>query len=319
MKRRKAGIERRLKLFLSVSSVLIFIFIALLLNGNVDKEKWRISSHGQSSFTELSIFPGLSFLREGQPLKELNNTATINQKKETCFPEITKENVIAPLFIKKQSRSKKLKTFCNTSNKRLVICLLISILLHSLLLTSLFISQKIKEEAKNKLISVEYDSGGSGGAPKKPEISDDILDHTKSDTRSILLEKVVSVAMTNQQQNENVGLGTGTGTGIGGLGSGLETEIIPFAAVEIKPTAISTPPPEYPTLARDAEVEGIVGVSIIIDEIGNVARARVIKPLQELLDSTAVQQVRKWKFTPAMQRDKPIKVCMEIPIRFTLK
>ncbi|MDD2890310.1 MAG: energy transducer TonB [bacterium] len=319
MKRRKAGIERRLKLLLGISSVLVFICITFLLNSNIDKEKWRINFYGQSSFTELSIFPGLSFLREGHPLKELNNTATINQKKETCFPEITKENVIAPLFIKKQSRSKKLKSFCNTSNKRLFLCLIISILLHSLLLTSLFVSQKIKENAKNKLISVEYDSGGSGGAPKKPEISDDILDHTKSDTRSILLEKVVNVAMTNQQQNENVGFGTGTGTGTGGLGSGLEVEAIPFAAVEVKPIALSTPPPEYPQLARDAEVEGIVGVSIIIDEIGNVARVRVVKSLHELLDSTAVQQVRKWKFTPAMQRDKPIKVCMEIPIRFTLK
>lgn len=96
-------------------------------------------------------------------------------------------------------------------------------------------------------------------------------------------------------------------------------EAIPFAAVEVKPVATYKPHPDYPPMALRAEIEGIVGVMIIVDTTGRVSDAKVIKSLHDALDAAALKAVRTWKFTPARQRDKPVSVRMEIPIRFTLQ
>lgn len=97
-------------------------------------------------------------------------------------------------------------------------------------------------------------------------------------------------------------------------------DAIPFAAVEVKPIWINKEkvPFEYPELARKAEIEGMVGVRYIVDTLGNVENVKVIKSLHELLDASAVKMVRQYKFTPARQRDRPVRVLIEQPIRFTL-
>ena len=96
-------------------------------------------------------------------------------------------------------------------------------------------------------------------------------------------------------------------------------EVIPFAAVEVKPM-IKGPytKPEYPELVKKAEIEGTVYVSYVVDTAGNVDDVKVIRSVHELLDASAVKAVRQYKFTPARQRDKPVKVRIEQPITFTL-
>lgn len=93
---------------------------------------------------------------------------------------------------------------------------------------------------------------------------------------------------------------------------------VPFAAVEVKPEIVKKIEPIYPDLARESEIEGSVGVTIIIDTTGNVIDAKIVKSLHPLLDEAAIKAVMQWKFTPAMQRDRAVKVRMEVPIRFTL-
>ena len=77
-------------------------------------------------------------------------------------------------------------------------------------------------------------------------------------------------------------------------------------------------PPEYPDMARMAELEGVVMVQIGVNEFGDVVEANVVSGI-EGLNQAAIEAVYKWKFRPAKQRDIPVPVRIVVPIRFTLR
>ena len=75
---------------------------------------------------------------------------------------------------------------------------------------------------------------------------------------------------------------------------------------------------EYPALARQAGLEGMVVVYVIIDETGKPVSARVVKSVAEVLDKAALEAVLKQRFEPGRQRNRPVRVQMAIPVRFQL-
>ncbi|MBN1480057.1 energy transducer TonB [candidate division KSB1 bacterium] len=76
----------------------------------------------------------------------------------------------------------------------------------------------------------------------------------------------------------------------------------------------------YPEIARKAGVEGRVYVNVLIDERGNVIDTKILKSLgNNGCDEAAVAAIRKVKWKPAKQRDKPVKVWVGIPVHFKLK
>ncbi len=78
--------------------------------------------------------------------------------------------------------------------------------------------------------------------------------------------------------------------------------------------------PEYPSIARKAGVEGKVILQIVIDEQGNVLTADVVFAQPSgIFEEVAIKAIMQWKFKPAKQRDKPIKVRMAWPMEFSLK
>ena len=100
-----------------------------------------------------------------------------------------------------------------------------------------------------------------------------------------------------------------------------ETDIpvVPFWKVEVKPQPINIPVPTYPDMARTAGIEGQAVVEALVDVDGSVADARILKPSGNAsLDQAAVDAAMRAKFTPAMQRDKKVRVWVSIPFRFTL-
>ncbi|MCX6844643.1 MAG: energy transducer TonB [candidate division WOR-3 bacterium] len=101
-----------------------------------------------------------------------------------------------------------------------------------------------------------------------------------------------------------------------------ETDIpvVPFWKVEVKPQPINIPVPTYPDMARTAGIEGQAVVEALVDVDGSVADARILKPSGNAsLDQAAVDAAMRSKFSPAMQRDKAVRVWVSIPFRFTLK
>ncbi len=75
----------------------------------------------------------------------------------------------------------------------------------------------------------------------------------------------------------------------------------------------------YPEIERRAQVEGKVLVKAYIDEDGNVAKVEIVKGVDEGLNEAALNAVEKTKFKPGMQRGKPVKVKVIIPIVFKLR
>src|SRR5690606_35965159 len=74
----------------------------------------------------------------------------------------------------------------------------------------------------------------------------------------------------------------------------------------------------YPEIARLAGIEGRVMVSFVIDEEGNVLNPVVVRGIGGGCDEAAVEAVRKAKFTPGMQRGRPVRVQFTLPVTFKL-
>lgn len=97
-----------------------------------------------------------------------------------------------------------------------------------------------------------------------------------------------------------------------------DDEVFEFFAVSEKPEIRHKQTPVYPDLAKKAGIEGIVVITVTIGKTGDVENARIFKS-QPMLDEAALAAAKKCKFKPAKQRDKFIKVKMNIPFHFKLK
>ena len=83
------------------------------------------------------------------------------------------------------------------------------------------------------------------------------------------------------------------------------------------PVKVVNVPPDYPELARRTRVEGVVILETVIDELGNVTSARVLRG-HPLLNQAALDAVQRWKFTPTRLNDEAIPVVMTVTVQFKL-
>ncbi len=74
----------------------------------------------------------------------------------------------------------------------------------------------------------------------------------------------------------------------------------------------------YPEIARRAGIEGRVLVEFIVDEQGNVTEPKVLRGIGGGCDEAAIEAISGVKFTPGMQRGRPVKVQFQVPIVFRL-
>jgi TonB family protein len=76
--------------------------------------------------------------------------------------------------------------------------------------------------------------------------------------------------------------------------------------------------PWYPTILKEAGIEGTVWLKVLIDEKGYVAKAETLKADHPGFAEAAIAAVKQWEFSPAMKDGKPIKSEVTIPFRFKL-
>jgi protein TonB len=101
--------------------------------------------------------------------------------------------------------------------------------------------------------------------------------------------------------------GTGEEPVMAGVGGVSLPTIIPSSKIK----------PEYPEVARKARIAGKVLLSAVIDREGNVTDVTVLKG-HPMLNNAAIDAVKKWKYKPAIQNGKPVKVYMTVGVDFTL-
>lgn len=85
------------------------------------------------------------------------------------------------------------------------------------------------------------------------------------------------------------------------------------------PVPVRTVPPVFPEEMRRDGVSGVVTVSILIDEKGNVTEPKVVKTSHEAFSQPAMDALAKWKFKPAKQAGEAVAMRVNIPIQFTNK
>ncbi len=75
---------------------------------------------------------------------------------------------------------------------------------------------------------------------------------------------------------------------------------------------------EYPEVAIRAGIEGRVTVQFVVDKLGNVDSARVIKGIGGGCDEEALRLVNTAEFKPGTQRGTPTCTRMSLPVLFKL-
>ena len=99
--------------------------------------------------------------------------------------------------------------------------------------------------------------------------------------------------------------------------SGPKVAFIPY---DLAPRAKTVIRPIYPEIAQEAGIEGVVVVQAFIDERGRVKETLILKGVPNTgLDEAAMEAIRRTKFHPAEQRERPVAVWISIPVNFRLK
>ena len=91
-----------------------------------------------------------------------------------------------------------------------------------------------------------------------------------------------------------------------------------FVASSTNPRITHFAKPQYPEMARRAQIEGTVIVKVLVGPDGNVKDAQVLQGVNPLLNKAALAAARKCKFIPGKQRNIPVKAWMALPFNFRL-
>jgi periplasmic protein TonB len=112
---------------------------------------------------------------------------------------------------------------------------------------------------------------------------------------------------------------------IGGIVGGLQDAPPPAPAVKPvrgggfvkEPKRVRYVAPEYPQLAVQARLQGVVIIEATIDATGKVADAKVLRGMP-MLDDAAISAVRQWTYTPTFLDGHPTPVLMVVTVNFRL-
>jgi TonB family protein len=88
----------------------------------------------------------------------------------------------------------------------------------------------------------------------------------------------------------------------------------------IAPVALNKPSFTYPPIALRQRIEGKVDLTVLVDEKGGVADARVVSGAggRAGLNEAASDYVRRWKFRPATKEGVPVRTWTPVSVVFML-
>ena len=76
----------------------------------------------------------------------------------------------------------------------------------------------------------------------------------------------------------------------------------------------------YPEIAQEAGIEGTVIIQAFVDKNGRVQETVVLKGIPNTgLDEAAADAIKRTRWKPAKQRDRPVGVWISVPVNFILK
>jgi len=102
-----------------------------------------------------------------------------------------------------------------------------------------------------------------------------------------------------------------------GLGQVPDSTAKPEFDVAPWPLEVFFKEPEFPELAKAANVPGTVTAVVTLDRLGNVLDCMVTPSTKGLgFDTAVVNVVREWRFSPAIKKGKAVKATVTLSFRF---
>ena len=111
---------------------------------------------------------------------------------------------------------------------------------------------------------------------------------------------------------------------VGGIVGGLPAEAPPPPKVvrvggQLKaPKVVHRVAPEYPPLAQQARLQGLVILEAHVDTSGRVQSVTVLRG-QPLFDEAAVAAVKQWRYMPLLLNGQPQEFILTVTVNFNLK
>lgn len=132
------------------------------------------------------------------------------------------------------------------------------------------------------------------------------------------------LSASSDLQNDAVAVGPATGASAGGVigpaaRSSQEGSTGPAGTTIAMPRYFDNKRPAYPLAARRNGYEGTIVLSAQVLSSGDVGELRIKKSSgYEVLDQSALEAVRQWRFEPGKRMGQPVTTWVEVPIRFVL-
>jgi TonB family protein len=76
-------------------------------------------------------------------------------------------------------------------------------------------------------------------------------------------------------------------------------------------------PPDYPSMAASAQMEGRVILEATVDEKGNVDDVRVLRS-HAIFDEAAVDALKQWRYEPLVFNGRPTPFVLTVTLSFNL-
>jgi periplasmic protein TonB len=141
------------------------------------------------------------------------------------------------------------------------------------------------------------------------------------------LPSVAEVQASNPSNDQLVAAGPGTSDDLL-TGQEGEKSDEPFMIVEVKPTFKGGDIEKfrewvqkkavYPQIAQDNGIQGKVILTFVVEKDGSVSNIKVVKGVDKILDDEAVKAIQASpKWSPGLQRGRPVRVRFFIPLVFS--
>jgi protein TonB len=115
------------------------------------------------------------------------------------------------------------------------------------------------------------------------------------------------------------GVGSGAGPGVGeGHGGGIGGGAYRVGGSVLAPRPLTMPDPEYTEQARQAKLQGMCILGLIVGADGKPRDIRVIRKLGMGLDEKAMLAVSQWTFAPATKDGTAVPVQISVQVSFKL-
>lgn len=170
-------------------------------------------------------------------------------------------------------------------------------------------------EPEPKLVDQIIQDAPSESQPTEPEQSSEVTEEIEQASASSAAEiaskadSLMTAGSEGFNSTEEGAMSTernSRGTGGGG--------------VDKMPSYSYNPKPRYPRQARNAGQEGTVILRVEVLFSGRVARIEIDKSTgYNILDTAAVEAVKRWRFTPAKRGSRSVTSWVLIPIEFNLR